>query len=344
MTMQVFRSVEEIPPGYGPSVVTIGNFDGVHRGHRAVIAQVTERAHSLQAHSVAVTFDPHPVRVLHPEVPLRLITPLDEKLALLAETGIDSVLVLPFTHALSRLTPQEFAQKILSGALGAVEVQEGENFRFGADARADVSDLASLGQELGFEARVHQPTLWRGTAVSSSGVRAAVAAGDMRAARQLLGRPFEIRSTPAPGRGYGSLYTVPTINLALHDDLLPANGVYVSCLQVNGESFEAVTNVGNRPTFGHESFAVESHILNFHPMVLNEQTAMRLRFLDRLRGEKHWPSPEALKEQIMRDIARTRHYFDLWDVVAGRTSRELPHSSQTAPAGRNRPPGAPVKA
>jgi riboflavin kinase/FMN adenylyltransferase len=328
MTMQVFRSVEEIPPGYGPSVVTIGNFDGVHRGHRAVIAQVIERAHALQARSIAVTFDPHPVRMLHPEVPLQLITPLDEKLALLGQTGIDVVLVLPFTHALSRLTPQEFAQKILSGALGAVEVQEGENFRFGADARADVSDLVSLGRELGFEARVHQPTLWRGKAVSSSGVRAAVAAGDVRVARQLLGRPFEIRSTPAPGRGYGSLYTVPTVNLARYDDLLPANGVYVSCLQVDGESFEAVTNVGDRPTFGRESFAVESHILNFHPIALDERTPLRLQFLDRLRAEKQWPSPEALKEQIMRDIARARHYFDLWNAVAEATTRELPHSSQ----------------
>ena len=126
--MQVFRSVEQIPAGYGPSVVTIGNFDGVHRGHRAVIADVIERARSLHARSVAVTFDPHPVRVLRPQVPLRLITGLDEKLALLTQTGIDAVLVLPFTHALSRWTAREFARNVLADALGAIEVQEGENF------------------------------------------------------------------------------------------------------------------------------------------------------------------------------------------------------------------------
>jgi riboflavin kinase/FMN adenylyltransferase len=314
--MQIFRSIEEIPANYGPSVVTIGNFDGVHRGHQAVIAEVIERAHALHAHSIVVTFDPHPVRVLHPEVPLRLITPLDEKLALLTQTGIDAVLILPFTHQLSRLTAREFVRDILCGVLGAVEVQEGENFRFGADARADVNDLASLGRELGFDARVHQPTLWRGTAVSSSGARAAIAEGNMRAARQLLGHPFEILSTPAPGRGYGARYTVPTINLAPYPELVPAHGVYITCLEVNGENFQAVTNVGNRPTFGEESFAIETHILNFHPIALEEQIQLRLRFLDRLRAEIDWPSPQALKEQIGRDIARARHYFGLYQAVS----------------------------
>ncbi len=314
--MQVFHSIDEVPANYGPSVVTIGNFDGVHRGHRAVIAEVIARARALHAHSVAVTFDPHPVRVLRPEVPLRLITQLDRKLALLEETGIDAVLVLPFTHTLSRLTAKEFTHKILSGALGAVEVQEGENFRFGADAKADVNELASLGRELGFDARVHRPTFWRGTEVSSSRVRAAITAGDMRAARQLLGRPFEIQSTPAPGRGYGSRYTVPTINLAPYRELIPANGVYISCVGVDGETFQAVTNVGNRPTFGEESFAIESHIFNFHPIALEQETPLRLIFLDRLRAEKEWSSPEALKEQIGRDIVRACHYFSLYRAVS----------------------------
>ncbi|MEO6828567.1 MAG: riboflavin biosynthesis protein RibF [Acidobacteriaceae bacterium] len=309
--MQVFRSIDEIPAHYGPSVVTIGNFDGVHRGHRAVIADVIERACTLGVRSVVVTFDPHPVRVLRPQVPIRLITPLDQKLALLGETGIDAVLVLPFTQALSRLTAQEFTRRILSEALGAIEVQEGENFRFGADARADVNELASLGRELGFEARVHQPTLWRKTPVSSSSVRNAIVAGDMRAARQLLGRPFAIVSTPAPGRGYGSRYTVPTINLAPYAELVPANGVYITCIEIAGERFQSVSNVGNRPTFGADSFAIETHILNFHPLPLDERTEIQLCFLDRIRPEIEWPSAQALKEQIGRDVSRARHYFGL---------------------------------
>lgn len=313
--MQVFRSIAEIPPRYGPSVVTIGNFDGLHRGHQAVIAQVVARARTLAARSVAVTFEPHPVRVLRPQTPLRLITQLEQKLALFAQTGIDAVLVLPFTHELSRLTARQFVQSVLCDALGAVEVQEGENFRFGIDAQADVSDLATLGRQLGFTARVHHPTLWRGVPVSSSLVRACIAEGNMRAARQFLGRPFSIVSTPAKGRGYGSRYTVPTINLAPYSELLPANGVYITCLEIAGRQFPSVTNVGNRPTFGADSFAVESHILDFQPIQIEESTPLQLTFLDRIRAEMAWPSPQALQAQIARDAARARHYFALWRAV-----------------------------
>ncbi len=309
--MQIFHSVEELPAGFGPSIVTIGNFDGVHCGHQAVIQDMMARASALHARSVAVTFDPHPVRVVRPQTPLRLITPQEQKIDLLTQTGIDAALVLPFTQALSRLTAREFARTVLQDALKAIEVHEGENFRFGADAGADVRALSSLGEEFGFKVRVHAPTQRRGTVVSSSIVRAAIAMGNMRAARQLLGRPFEIFSAPAPGRGYGSRYTVPTINLAPYKELLPANGVYTTCLEINGERFESVTNVGNRPTFGEESFAVETHVLDFHPISLDENTQLRLRFLDRIRAEIAWPSPDALKAQIGKDVAHARHYFAL---------------------------------
>lgn len=309
--MQIFRSIQEIPAHYGPSVVTVGNFDGVHRGHRTVIANVIERARELHARSVAVTFDPHPVRVLRPQSGLRLITLPGQKLRLLAQTGIDAILVLPFTPEMSRWSAQEFAVRVLRGALGAVEVQEGENFRFGADAVAGVNDLAALGATLGFQARVHHPTVRNRMEVSSSAVRNAIAEGNMRLARHLLGRPFEIWSSPAPGRGYGSRYTVPTINLADYAELVPADGVYITCIEIDGEIFESVTNVGNRPTFGDPSFAIESHLLNFHPLLLAEETPIHLKFLYRIRPEMQWSSPEALKQQIALDIARARRYFRL---------------------------------
>lgn len=313
--MQIFRSIQDVPANFGPSVVTVGNFDGVHCGHRAVIADVIARARALHAHSVALTFDPHPLRILRPEIPLRLIAPLEEKLALLEQTGLDAALVLPFTQQLSRWTPRQFAETVLRDTLHAVEVQEGENFRFGVDAQAGVHDLAELGKELGFAARVHRPALRRGVEVSSSAVRNAVLEGNMRGARQLLGRPFEIRSCPAPGRGYGSRFTVPTINLAQYNELVPATGVYVTCLNIVGERFEAVTNVGVRPTFGDSALTIETHILDFHPIALDEKTQLRLVFLDRLRGEMKWPSPEALKAQIVKDIARARHYFGLYRAI-----------------------------
>lgn len=323
--MQIFHSLKEVPANFGPSVVTVGNFDGVHLGHQAVLADVVERARALGALSVAITFDPHPVRVLYPERQFLTITNPEQKLELLALSGIDAVLVLPFTRELSRWTAEEFARRVLSEGVGAIEVQEGENFHFGADAEANVGKLADLGKELGFLATVHPPTMWRGLAVSSSRVRTAIAEGDMRSSRKLLARPFEILSTPAKGRGYGSRYTVPTINLAPYDELLPANGVYITCIQVGDEEFQSVTNVGNRPTFGEASFAIESHLLNFHPLTLDESTPLRLRFLDRIRAEMQWPSPEALKAQIGRDVTRARRYFALLEAqkIAGSFQPEV---------------------
>ena len=260
---------------------------------------------------MAITFDPHPEQFLRPAQAPRLITPLPERLRLLAETGIDAVLVLPFDAALAGLSPREFAQQILVAALGVRSMHEGQNFRFGRGATAGVRELAAIGAELGFAVHVHEAVRVRGLEVSSSAVRALVAAGDVRRARWMLGRPFAVLSTPASGRGIGTRLLVPTVNLAPYDGLLPAFGVYVTRLKVDGRAFQAVTNVGNRPTFGEASFAVESHILDFEPIDLDENTPIELEFLLRLRGEKAWPSPEALKAQIFKDVARAKRYFRL---------------------------------
>jgi riboflavin kinase/FMN adenylyltransferase len=319
--MLIFRSLDEIPADFGPTVATIGNFDGVHHGHQLVIAEVIRRAHELGTRSLAITFDPHPVRVLRPESSLRLITPLNERLELLATTGIDATLVLPFTHELSHMSARTFARDVLRTALHVVELHEGENFRFGHHAEAGIETLETLGRELGFHVSVYAPRAIRGEAVSSSRVRKLITSGNVRHARALLGRPFAILSTPAPGRGYGTRYTVPTINLAPYTELIPANGVYITALTIAGETFEAVTNVGNRPTFGADSFTIESHLLNFHPIELTENTPLTLAFLQRLREEKRWPTPEALREQIGRDVRRAQRYFSLCRLLASPTSR-----------------------
>ena len=324
--MKIYRSLDALPAGFGPTVATIGNFDGVHRGHQWVIAEVIARARTLGAGSLAITLDPHPARVLRPETStLALITPLAEKLDLLAATGIDAVLVLPFDTPLSRMSAREFATKVLHEAVHAIEIHEGENFRFGHQAEAGVDGaegLTQLGKELGFAVRTYAPRALRGEPVSSSRIRALIAAGDVRYARALLGAPFTILGTPASGRGYGTKYTVPTINLAPYAELLPANGVYITAITIGegerAETFDAVTNVGNRPTFGADSFTVESHLLNFHPIELTESTPVRVAFLNRLRPEIRWPSPEALREQIGRDVARARRYFTLCRAVGAR--------------------------
>jgi riboflavin kinase/FMN adenylyltransferase len=312
----VFRSLSEIPSGFGPSVVAVGNFDGVHLGHRAILGAAAIEARQLSARAVAVTFNPHPEQFLRPAHAPRLITPLAERLRLLSETGIDAALVLPFDAALASLSPRDFAQRILRSALGVRSMHEGQNFRFGCGAAAGVRELAAMGEEMGFSVQLHNAVRVHGLEVSSSAVRSLVAAGDVRRARWMLGRPFTVLSTPASGRGIGTRLLVPTVNLAPYDGLLPALGVYVTRLKVNGRAFQAVTNVGNRPTFGEASFAIESHILDFEPIDLNEQTPLELEFLLRLRGEQKWPSPEALKAQIMKDVARAKRYFRLATAAA----------------------------
>ncbi|MBS1800858.1 MAG: riboflavin biosynthesis protein RibF [Acidobacteria bacterium] len=319
--MNVYRSLSDLPAGFGPTVATIGNFDGVHLGHRWVLGEVIHRAHALNARSLAITFDPHPARVLRPQTPLPLITPLAQKLTLLEATGVDATLVLPFTAELSQMTARDFAAHILHDKLGIVELHEGENFRFGHNAEAGVDSLEALGRELGFAVSIYTPRSTHGLAVSSSLIRKLIAAGNASRARALLGRPFAIHSTPASGRGYGTRYTVPTINLAPYAELIPAIGVYITTLTVNGETFDAVTNIGNRPTFGADSFTIESHLLNFHPIDLHEDTPLTLTFLHRLRDETRWPSPEALREQIGRDVRRAQRYFSVCRLL---TSHNLP--------------------
>ena len=330
--MQIFHQLAEVPPNFGPTIATIGNFDGVHRGHQWVIAEVVAQARSLGIKSIAITFDPHPARVIRPASSQPLITPLAEKLNLLAATGIDAALILPFTVELSRTSARTFATDVLQRALHVTELHEGENFRFGYQAEAGVDSLETLGRELGFGVRVYAPQTIRAGAISSSTIRRLIAAGDVSHVRALLGRPFAILGTPASGRGYGTRYTVPTINLAPYAELLPAKGVYVTSLTVgagtSSETFDAVTNVGNRPTFGADSFSVESHLLNFHPIALDEHTPLTLTFLRRLRPEIRWPSPEALREQIGRDVNKAKRFFTLCRAVA--SQRRSAHPQPTS--------------
>ena len=309
--MKIFRHLEEVPADFGSTIVSVGNFDGVHRAHQAVLAHVVQRAKERSARSLAVTFEPHPTRILRPDVAPRLITPLPRKLELLAATGLDATLVLPFSRDLSLTPPRQFAAEILGRRLRALEVHEGANFHFGHKAKGDVRRLAEYGAEAGFEVNIYPEMKVRGDTVSSSRVRELLEQGRVARARQLLGRVFSLVSTPGRGRGYGHKYTVPTINLTHYDELVPGDGVYVTRTRINGQCFDSVTNAGYRPTFEHESFAVETHLLNFHPIELTAQTDVELFFMHRLRGEIKFPSVEALRAQIAHDVRRARHYFHL---------------------------------
>jgi riboflavin kinase/FMN adenylyltransferase len=315
--MDVFHKLEDVPAGYGPTYVSVGNFDGVHRAHAKVLGEIVARARCNSGKAVAVTFEPHPTRILRPEAGLKLLTPTPEKLRWLETTGVDAVLLLPFGRDLSLMTPRQFAERILRKKLHAREIHEGFNFRFGHKAAGDVNTLAEFGREMGFEVKVYPEMKLRGETVSSSQIRKLLGAGRVSRARHLLARPFCILGVPGRGRGYGSKYTVPTINLARYEEIVPKDGVYITWTRVGTERFDSVTNVGNRPTFGNELFAIETHLLDFHPIELTPDTEVEICFLERVRDEIKFPSVEALRGQIAKDVKKARRYFHLLRKFAG---------------------------
>jgi len=309
--MRIFRSLEEIPNSFGPTIVSVGNFDGVHLGHLHVLGQVIQRARAGGNQAVVVTFDPHPLRILRPDAAPRLITPQPVKEKLLAAAGVDALLVIPFTRDFSMTSPADFARTILAQKLRAKEVHEGENFHFGHRAEGDARRLTDFGREFDFDVKTYPVMMIRGEAASSSHIRELIAAGRVGRACRLLGRVFSIAAEPGRGRGYGHKYTVPTINLSRYDELVPGDGVYFTCTRVGNEVFNSVTNVGNRPTFGDQLFAVETHLLDFHPLEVTAQTEVEISFLRWRRPEIKFPSVEALREQIGKDVKRAIRYFQL---------------------------------
>ena len=311
LRIPVYRSLEDVPAGFGPCVAAIGNFDGVHCGHQQILHAAADEARARGMRSIAITFDPHPAQFLYPERAPRLLTFLPQRLELLAKTGVDAILVLHFDATLSRVAAADFVREVLVGVLGVRGIHEGANFRFGHGAKAGVNELRGFGNEFDFNVRVHTAVRVHGMEVSSSAVRNLIAAGDLRRARWMLGRVFAVWSNPARGRGVGTKLLVPTVNLAPYDGLLPACGVYVTRLTIAGRCFDAVTNVGNRPTFEGVGFGVETHILNFERTELTAETQLQLEFLLHLRGEIQWPSTEALKAQIFKDVERSKRYFRL---------------------------------
>jgi riboflavin kinase/FMN adenylyltransferase len=318
--MKIFRALEDVPADFGPAIVSVGNFDGVHCGHQHVLSEVVRRARETGSKAMAVTFEPHPLRILRPDAAPRLIMPLARKEALLTKTGLDALLVIPFTRDFSMTTAEDFARNILVRRLRAKEVHEGENFHFGHKAEGTTEKLRGLGRDLDFVVKAYPVMVMRGIPVSSSQIRTLLSAGRVSLARRLLGRVFSITGAPGRGRGYGHRYTVPTINLSRYDDLVPGDGVYFTRTRVDNKTFDSVTNVGMRPTFGDESFAIETHLLNFHPIDVTAQTEVEISFLRWRRPEIKFPSIDALKEQIGKDVKRAQRYFELISSVVPKRS------------------------
>ena len=319
--MRIIRDLRELDALPRPSVVTVGNFDGVHLAHQRLLQSVVETAQQTGAVAAAVTFEPHPARVLAPERAPKLLTPLERKAQLIEQHGIELLVVVPFTPEFSRLSPLEFVRQVLTEKLRAAAVVVGPNFRFGHRHAGDVALLRELGREHGFRTEVLPVVEVRSERVSSSRIRELLSEGRASAAGRLLGRPFAVYGPVVRGIGVGRKQTVPTLNLAPYEEQLPKRGVYVTHTKVGRETYESVTNVGHKPTFGEHRLTVESFLLNFSGEV--DEAAMEVEFLYRLRDEMKFPSPAALKTQIEKDARRSVKFFRLLKLFRQRQTQRF---------------------
>lgn len=296
--------IDDVTPG--PSVVTVGSFDGVHRGHQTLVRRAVDAARQRDVRSVAVTFDPHPAAVVRPGSQPPFLQTLADRVTRLHEAGVDQVVVLEFTRALASLEPHEFLEQVLVGRLEPVKVVVGTNFRFGHRAAGDVVVLAEGGERHGYEVEAVTLLELDGEPISSTSIRDRLTAGDVGWSTRALGRAHEVVGEVVPGDGRGSTIGVPTANLAPVEGLLvPGNGVYAGHASLGDERrWPCVTNVGTRPTFDGTAVTVESHLLDAEEQLYGQRLAVT--FEHRLRGEQTFDGPDQLVAQIRRDLDEAR--------------------------------------
>jgi riboflavin kinase/FMN adenylyltransferase len=306
--MRIAHSVEEAVD-FHPSVLTIGKFDGVHAGHELLLHTVVEMAKERGLTPSAFTFDRHPLCVVAPEHVPRPLTTLEQRCDRMRDFGIEQLFILPFTAEIAKLSPEEFIERYLVKAMRAKAIVVGENFRFGHKHAGDPALLATLGERYGFETRVAPAVKLRGLIVSASEIRNRIENGQVALAARLLRRPYALSGEVVHGRGVGSKQTVPTLNLRTTDPVWPKDGVYITRTDDldQSRSWKSITNVGVRPTFGLEERTVETFLLE--PLTGETPSHIRVEFLERVREERTFESPEALKQQIFRDVAKANNYF-----------------------------------
>lgn len=303
--MQRWRGYDAAPSGWGRSVVTIGVFDGVHRGHQQIIGHVVKRAAELGVQSVVVTFDPHPAEVVRPGSHPAVLTELPTKAALIEDLGVDALCVIPFTAEFSRLPAEAFVHDALVERLHAALVVVGESFRFGRRAAGDVAMLRTLGRTFGFAVEEAPLVGADDTVFSSTYVRACVAAGDVRRAGHALGRPHRLEGVVVRGDRRGRELGFPTANLfTTRYAAVPADGVYSAWLVRGSDRLPAAVSIGTNPTFDVQERRVEAYVLDFEGDLYGERVA--LDFVARLRETRTYPGAQPLIDQIVRDVDQVR--------------------------------------
>ncbi|HYI92120.1 MAG TPA: bifunctional riboflavin kinase/FAD synthetase [Bryobacteraceae bacterium] len=304
---RIYSSISSVDAHF--RAVAVGNFDGVHAGHRQLLRRVVEVAKEKGWRPAILTFHPHPTAVVAPERAPKLLTTIEERLQVVRKEGIEEAFVLPFDSQFASLTPQQFAAEVLENGLVARRVFVGQNFRFGAKQAGDVNLLMQLGKRNGFDVEIVQSVFVRGRMVSSTEVRRVLTEGNVSLACRLLERPYAISGDIVPGHGIGAKQTVPTLNLETKAEVIPADGVYVTRTTDlrAGRYWPSITNIGMRPTFNGDRRTIETFLLL--PLEGDTPKLIRLEFLKRVREERKFDSPEALKAQIFKDVKRAQMYF-----------------------------------
>jgi len=306
--MRIFHDLEKLEKPLTNPVLTIGNFDGVHKGHMVLFNKVKERAKATDGQAAVMTFEPHPIRVMKPGNGPPLITPLKEKLDLIAETGVDVIFCIPFTRDFAAISARGFVEDILLKKIGIREIVVGYDYTFGHDRLGDISLLKELGGELGFKVHIVEPVYIDRRLVSSTSIRQLVREGEFSLAEAFLGRHYQISGTVIKGENRGGrLLGFPTANLKVVDELIPRMGVYAVTVQVEGKTYNGVTNIGTNPTFGEHGLSVETHLLDFSGDLVGK--TIRINFLQRLRDEKTFKSVKELSDQIAEDIRIAKEVF-----------------------------------
>ena len=306
--MQIILNLNELKRPFTNPVLTIGNFDGVHKGHLALFDKVKERAKAIGGQSVVMTFEPHPLKIMRPADGPRLITHTGQKLELIEKAGIDIIVCVSFDRHFAAVPARDFVKDILVEKIGIKEIVVGYDYTFGHNREGDINLLREIGNDFGFVVHLVGPIEIDHTLVSSTSIRRLVQEGRLAEAKVLLGRDFEVQGTVVKGQDRGGrLLGFPTANLSPHGELLPKRGVYAVEVLIDDVIYKGVTNVGYNPTFGDTGLTVETHVLDYSGDLLGK--TIKVHFIKRLRDEKTFKALEELSKQIAQDIAQAKEAF-----------------------------------
>jgi len=299
--MEIIKDIDSLKKSYPNTVLTIGNYDGVHLGHQKILSMVGKKAEEIGGTSMVMTFDPHPVKVIAPEKNVKLLTTPEEKARLIAKMGIDVLLFITFTKEFSQIAADEFISEILVKKLNIREVIVGANYSFGKSKKGNIDLLRKRGKEFGFHATAVQDVMLHGNIVSSSSIRSLLLKGAVQDVITYLGRAYSILGTVIKGKGRGkSILNIPTANITSPVEIAPKEGVYAVRVGYKGSIYDGVANIGKNPTFGNTDVSYEVHLFGFSGDLMGE--SLRIYFIDRLRNEKTFPDVATLEKQIREDM------------------------------------------